>query len=104
MLPRLASTPLWLLQGVRQGRKDMERFPATEGVAGVTSFCTGGNWASIFFLFDCKCVRPASGLFSAVGKAKEQGDGILLASASGLDMRSRDCRMRRAVRLVTPYG
>lgn len=30
--------------------------------------------------------------------------GILLASASGLDMRSNDCRMRLAVALVTPQG
>lgn len=30
--------------------------------------------------------------------------GILLASASGLDIRSNDCRMRLAVALVTPQG
>lgn len=31
-------------------------------------------------------------------------DGILFASANGLDMRSKDCSIRRAVALVTPQG
>lgn len=39
---------------------------------------------------------------------EERGDevaaGILLASARGLDIRSKDCRMRLAVALVTPQG
>lgn len=31
-------------------------------------------------------------------------DGILFASAKGLDMRSKDCSIRRADALVTPQG
>lgn len=37
-------------------------------------------------------------------RGDEAAAGILLASASGLDMRSKDCRMRLAVALVTPQG
>lgn len=34
----------------------------------------------------------------------DNADGILFASAKGLDMRSNDCSIRRAVALVTPQG
>lgn len=37
-------------------------------------------------------------------RGDEVAAGILLASAKGLDMRSSDCRMRRAVALFTPQG
>lgn len=37
-------------------------------------------------------------------KVDADADGILLASAKGLDMRSKDCSIRRAVALVTPQG
>lgn len=90
--------------GVKVGLKDTERFPDTEA-AGTTSFCTGGRLESIRFFLDGRC--NASGFTPSTGgdsKWDEAAAGIRLASASGLDMRSKDCRMRLAVALVTPQG
>lgn len=89
--------------GVREALKDMERFPAEEAAEGMTSLWTGGRGESLFLLpwrWDRSRMVP----YGDVDRCEEAAEGILLASARGLDMRSRDCRMRRAVALVTPQG
>lgn len=100
VLSRVRLTP----PGVKVALKDTERFPDTDAVAGTTSFCTGGGVGSTrFFLgWRCEASRFMPSIDGDIGD--EAAAGILLASASGLDMRSKDCRMRLAVALVTPQG
>lgn len=98
------STPLFTPPGVSDGLKDTERLPDTVAAAGTTSFCTGGTDGSSLFLFAWKFETSRSVRFSEADRGDETVDGILFASARGLDMRSRDCRMRLAVALVTPQG
>lgn len=98
-LSRVRLTP----PGVKVGLKDTERFPDTDAATGTTSFCTGGRAGSIRFFFAWRC-ETSRFLPSTDGERGEAAAGILLASASGLDMRSKDCRMRLAVALVTPQG
>lgn len=100
VLSRVRPTP----PGVKVGLKDTERFPDMDAAAGTTSFCTGGWLESVRFFFAWK--RKTSGLAPSIdaGRGDEAAAGILLASARGLDMRSKDCRMRLAVALVTPHG
>lgn len=90
--------------GVKVGLKDTERFPDTDAAAGTTSLCTGGREGSTRFLFDCKFETSRLVPSMDVDRGEEAPAGILLASARGLDMRSKDCRMRLAVALVTPQG
>lgn len=90
--------------GVREGLKDIERFPEDEEAEGITSFWTGGRGESSLFFLARRWDRSSMVLSSELDMGEEAVDGILLASARGLDMRSRDCRMRLAVALVTPQG
>lgn len=100
VLSRVRLTP----PGVKVGLKDTERFPDTDAAAGTTSFCTGGRVESIRFFFDWKGERSRFVPSIEADRGDEAAAGILLASANGLDMRSKDCRMRLAVALVTPQG
>lgn len=90
--------------GVKVGLKDTDRFPDTDAAAGTTRFCTGGRLESIRFFFDWKCETSRFVPSIDDDRGDEAAAGILLASARGLDMRSKDCRMRLAVALVTPQG
>lgn len=90
--------------GVKVGLKDTERFPVTGTTAGTTSFCTGGRVESSRFFFAWKCETSRFVPSIDADRGDEAAAGILLASARGLDMRSKDCRMRLAVALVTPQG
>lgn len=100
VLSRVRLTP----PGVKVGLKDTERFPDTAAAAGTTSFCTGGREDSIRFFFDWKCETSRFVPSIDADRGDEAAAGILRASARGLDMRSKDCRMRLAVALVTPQG
>lgn len=90
--------------GVSEGRNAMERFPETEAADGTTSFCTGGNEGSSFFFLTWNGEPSKSVRSSGEDKGDDMVEGILLASARGLDIRSKESRMRRAVALVTPQG
>lgn len=90
--------------GVREGLKDIERLPDTNAAAGITNFWTGGRGESSRFLGAWKCERSRVLPSGDFDKGEDTVEGILLASARGLDIRSRDCKMRRAVALVTPQG
>lgn len=98
------STVRFTPPGVKVGLKDTERFPDTEAAAGITSFCTGGTLESIRFFLDWRCKGSEFTPSTGGDRGDEAAAGIRLASASGLDMRSKDCRMRLAVALVTPQG
>lgn len=89
--------------GVRVGLKDTERCVVKGVVEGTISFCTGGRFSIRFFL---ACIGDASTFVPSKDAEREDdnADGILFASAKGLDMRSNDCSIRRAVALVTPQG
>lgn len=90
--------------GVREGLKDTDRFPDTDADEGITSLCTGGRVESSRFFFNWKCERSRFVPSIDAGRGDEAAAGILLASARGLDMRSKDCRTRLAVALVSPQG
>lgn len=93
---------VWLTPpGVKVGLKDTERFEET--VDGTVSFCTGGRFSIRFFL---ACSGETSRFVPSKDPDREDAvaDGILFASAKGLDMRSKDCSIRRAFALVTPQG
>lgn len=85
------------------GLKDTERFVAEGAVDGTINFCTGGRFSIRFFL---ACSGETSRFVPSKDVEREDAvtDGILFASAKGLDMRSKDCSIRRAVALVTPHG
>lgn len=90
--------------GVSVGLKETERLPDTGVAVGTTSLCTGGSVVSTRFFLACGCETSRLESFSEADKGEEPAAGILRASARGLDIRSRDCRMRLAVALVTPHG
>lgn len=95
---------VWLTPpGVKVGLKDTERFVAEGAVEGTISFCTGGWFSIRFFL---ALIGETSRFVPSKDAETEDAvaDGILFASAKGLDMRSKDCSIRRAVALVTPQG
>lgn len=100
VLSRVRLTP----PGVKVGLKETERFTDADAAAGTTSFCTGGRVGSIRLFFDGKCETSRFVPSIDADRGDEAAAGILLASASGLDMRSKDCRMCLAVALVTPQG
>lgn len=83
-LSRVRLTP----PGVKVGLKDTERFPDTNAATGTISFCTGGREESIRFLFACETSRFVPSIDA--DKGDEAAAGILLASARGLDIRSKD--------------
>lgn len=92
---------VWLTPpGVKVGLKDTERFVVEGAVVGTINFCTGGRFSIRFFL---ACIGETS-RFVPSKDAETEDDGILFASARGLDIRSKDCSIRRAVALVTPQG
>lgn len=86
------------------GLKETERLPDTGVAVGTVSLCTGGTVESTRFFLACGCVDSRLDSFVEADRGDEPAAGILRASASGLDIRSRDCRMRLAVALVTPHG
>lgn len=90
--------------GVKVGLKDTERFPDTGAAAGTTNFCTGGREESILFFLEWNCDISRFAPSIETESGDDAPAGILRASANGLDMRSKDCRMRLAVALVTPQG
>lgn len=92
---------VWLSPpGVKVGLKDTERFAVEGAVEGTINFCTGGRFSTRFFL---ACIGETSRVVPSKD-AETETDGILFASARGLDMRSKDCSIRRAFALVTPHG